>query len=128
MPSAGSFVWGISTRQPYSARDSHQDSRLRVEVPAPTVTTSGPTMLPPMPSRVASVPSTVRWVGRVAPEVTDAGVSPAIPDCASSVAVSARCPAAACSNNIPGAAASFDQSEVERTSATVCTEPTAMPE
>ena len=59
-------------------------------MPAPTVTTSGPGMSPPMPSRVARVPSTVRWVGRVAPEVTDAGVSPAIPDWASSAAVSAR--------------------------------------
>ena len=90
MPSAGSLVCGISTRQPYSARDSHQDSRPRCEVPAPTVTTSGPIMSPPMPSSVASVPSTVRCVGSVAPEVTDAGVSPAIPDCASSAAVSAR--------------------------------------
>ena len=81
-----------------------------------------------MPSRVASVPSTVRWVGRVAPDVTDAGVSPANPDSASSAAVSARCPAAACSSRVPGAAASRDQSEVDRTSATVCTEPTGMPE
>ena len=81
-----------------------------------------------MPSRVASVPSTVRWVGNVAPEVTEAGVSPAIPDCASSVAVSARCPAAACSSSMPGAAANPAQSEVDRTSAMVCTDPTAMPE
>ena len=36
---------------------------------------SDPDMSRPMPSSVARVPSTVRWVGSVAPEVIVAGVS-----------------------------------------------------
>ncbi len=127
--SSVSRVRGTRTRQPYSARDSHQDSDGRVLTPEPTVTTSGPARSRPRVDSVARVASTVRWVGRLVPAVMAAGVSGASPCSTSCAAVSARCPAVACSSSVPGTPASADQSEpvLERTSAVVCDEPRATP-
>ena len=65
MAPAWSLVRGTSTRQPYSARDSHQESSSRRPTSAPMVSTSGPSRSAPALASCASVVSTVRCVVNV---------------------------------------------------------------
>jgi hypothetical protein len=127
MAPAWSLVRGTSTRQPYSARDSHQDSSARSPTSAPTVTMSGPSRSEASAAIVAMVPCTVFWVVVVPLAVTATGVCAAMPCSVSAEATSGRCEAVACSTNVPGAAARRAQSTPARTSASRCADPSGTP-
>jgi len=124
---AWSFVRGTSTRQPYSARDSHQASFSRCRAARPTVTTSVPDMPAAASSMSPTVPATVCWAVVVPAQLTVTGVSglrPPDTSCSPSICTST---AGTVSTSVPGACDSASKSVAVSTATDVCTDPTGTP-